>query len=109
MNKDRNFYEITNGKCGESYIRRYVWARDTEEISKLMREDPQLEMRGFTIKFLFKGPYQRSEEARRMHGTGMGLGLYLANLIVQAHGGKIWAESKGKRKGSTFYIELPIR
>ena len=55
MNKDRNFYEITNGKCGESYIRRYVWARDTEEISKLMREDPQLEMRGFTIKFLFKG------------------------------------------------------
>jgi len=25
------------------------------------------------------------------------------------HKGKIWAESKGKDKGSTFYIELPIK
>ena len=40
---------------------------------------------------------------------GAGLGLYVAKKYVELHQGKIWAESKGKGKGSTFYVELPIR
>jgi signal transduction histidine kinase len=39
---------------------------------------------------------------------GTGLGLYIAKHIIEAHNGKIWAESEGIGKGSTFYIKLPI-
>jgi signal transduction histidine kinase len=40
---------------------------------------------------------------------GAGLGLYTARKFVEMHGGKVWAESPGKDKGSTFYVELPIK
>lgn len=39
---------------------------------------------------------------------GTGMGLYTSKNIVKLHGGNIWAESKGRNKGSTFYFSLPI-
>jgi signal transduction histidine kinase len=38
--------------------------------------------------------------------SGLGLGLYITRLLVEAHGGRIWAES-GPDCGSTFYLALP--
>lgn len=52
--------------------------------------------------------FERSESAVRTHAVGVGIGLYAAREIVKAHKGKIWAESKGRNQGSTFYVELPI-
>jgi signal transduction histidine kinase len=40
---------------------------------------------------------------------GAGLGLYIARKFVEMHGGKVWAESEGREKGSAFFIELPIK
>ncbi|NCQ16148.1 cell wall metabolism sensor histidine kinase WalK, partial [Candidatus Falkowbacteria bacterium] len=38
-----------------------------------------------------------------------GLGLYVARMMIEAHQGKIWAESAGVGKGSKFCFELPVK
>jgi signal transduction histidine kinase len=40
---------------------------------------------------------------------GTGLGLFIAKSIVEAHGGKIWAENNTDGKGATFTFTLPIQ
>ncbi|TAK57487.1 sensor histidine kinase [Patescibacteria group bacterium] len=50
--------------------------------------------------------FTRDKDAFKTNVSGTGLGLYLAKQMVQAHHGKIWAESDGKGKGSRFIIEL---
>jgi signal transduction histidine kinase len=50
----------------------------------------------------------RADRARsRAHG-GSGLGLSIAQYIVQAHGGTIQAASAGANQGSMFTVRLPL-
>jgi len=37
------------------------------------------------------------------------LGLALTKRLVELHGGRIWAESEGEGKGSTFWVRLPAQ
>jgi len=49
--------------------------------------------------------FYRVEGMRRLEGSG--LGLYICQAIVAAHGGRIWAESEGPGRGSTFCFAVP--
>ena len=53
--------------------------------------------------------YYRSRNAKRTHAEGMGLGLFTARSIIKKHHGRIWFESKGEDKGTTFYVSLRIK
>jgi signal transduction histidine kinase/ActR/RegA family two-component response regulator len=50
---------------------------------------------------------QADSTTSRTHG-GLGLGLSIAKQLVEAHGGRISANSAGKGKGSTFAVRLPL-
>jgi two-component system, OmpR family, sensor histidine kinase VicK len=57
--------------------------------------DPEIVSRLFT-KFTSKSQ------------TGTGLGLFISKSIIEAHGGRIWAENNKDRKGATFTFRMPL-
>jgi signal transduction histidine kinase len=71
-----------------------------------------------TQDIIFSKFYQPGELAKhstsktRFKGSGAGLGLALSKGIVEAHGGRIWVESKGYDEvnfpGSNFHVVLPL-
>ncbi|MEY2664546.1 MAG: hypothetical protein RIT04_354 [Candidatus Parcubacteria bacterium] len=81
-----------------------------------------LEHRGDSIRFTLKdtgvgilpevmpklfSKFTRASNANAVNIHGTGLGLFVAKDVVLAHNGKIWAESDGEGKGSSFIVELP--
>ncbi|PIW92176.1 MAG: hypothetical protein COZ89_01370, partial [Candidatus Nealsonbacteria bacterium CG_4_8_14_3_um_filter_37_23] len=86
----RIIYQTANKKC-------QIIIADTGE--GMTREE---------ILHLFES-FSRGGAGTQFYSEGAGLGLYVAKKFVEMHKGKIWVESPGKGKGSTFYIELPIK
>ena len=58
------------------------------------------------LKRIFKRFYRvPGQLATRVKGTG--LGLYIVRAVARRHHGRVWAESEGLGKGSTFVLQLP--
>jgi signal transduction histidine kinase len=78
-------------------------------LAKIQIKDNGMGIAKERLAKLFDSAFQRTDEAKKTFSSGRGIGLYLSSQIVQAHKGKIWAESEGEGKGSTFFIDLPIK
>ena len=84
---------------GEIVIR--VEATDAE--ARVSVEDQGIGIAADALPRLFERFYQGQDPGV---STGLGLGLYIARMLVESHGGRIWAESE-PGQGSTFVIALP--
>jgi histidine kinase len=60
------------------------------------------------LPHLFTRFYRVDKSRSRQAGGGSGIGLTIARHLVEAHGGRIWAESGGKGQGSTFTFSLKM-
>ncbi len=56
-------------------------------------------------KLFTEGGHGKDSIRVNVHSTGYG--LFIAKQVIDAHGGKIWAESEGAGKGAKFIVELP--
>ena len=59
------------------------------------------------LQKIFEEFYQIEPPNTRSYG-GLGIGLTIAKGLIEAQGGKIWAESEGEKLGSTFKVLLPM-
>jgi signal transduction histidine kinase len=50
----------------------------------------------------------RGEESLKLNVNSTGYGLFIVKKIVEGHGGKIWAESRGRGHGTKFFVEIPL-
>ena len=53
-------------------------------------------------------PFNRANNASAQHFPGLGLGLAVSREIVTRLGGRMWAESEGEGRGSSFFVELDL-
>jgi signal transduction histidine kinase len=60
------------------------------------------------LAHIFDRFYRVDKSRSRQNGGGSGIGLTIAHHLVEAQGGRIWAESAGESKGSVFAFTLPL-
>jgi signal transduction histidine kinase len=68
--------------------------------------DSGIGLRPEDLERIFK-PFEQVESTRSRRFQGAGLGLSLSKRLVELHGGRIWAESEGADRGSTFTFLIP--
>ncbi len=60
------------------------------------------------ISHIFDRFYRVDKSRSRQAGGGSGTGLTIARALIEAQGGRIWVESAGDGRGSTFSFTLPV-
>lgn len=97
----------------------HINAKQTPEHVEISVRDDGIGLNTSDFELIFEKFYSlgqvglHSSSKIKFKGGGPGLGLAIARGLIEAHGGKIWVESRGHdeqaRWGSMFTIQLPIR
>jgi signal transduction histidine kinase len=84
----------------------HLWLTHTSNEKILLTiSDTGVGIRPDVLPRLFE-KFTRAPDASKTNIMGTGLGLYVAKKMIEAHHGRIWAESAGQGKGASFFIEL---
>jgi signal transduction histidine kinase len=84
----------------------YILAEQAPEFVKVSVMDDGIGIPAKDLAHIFERFYQVESHLTRQHG-GMGLGLSVAKVMTEMHGGRIWADSV-EGKGSNFTFILPV-
>lgn len=60
------------------------------------------------LEHIFDRFYRVDKSRSRGSGGGSGIGLTIVKRLVEAHGGRVWAESQGEGSGTTFIFTIPL-
>jgi len=101
-------YNKPNGSLTITGVRMVHPIEKDRQIYKIVIEDTGIGLTSEELSKLFNQYFQRGKEAEKLYATGRGIGMAVTKNIIQAHEGKIYAESEGRDRGSRFTIELPI-
>jgi two-component system sensor histidine kinase BaeS len=71
-------------------------------------KDSGIGIKPHDLEHIFERFYRADKSRSRQEGGGSGIGLTIAQSLIHAHGGRIWVESEGEGKGSTFHFSLPL-
>lgn len=78
-----------------------------DHLIHFMTEDTGVGITPEDMKHLFtEGGH--GAESQKVNVDSTGFGLYIVKNIIEAHKGRVWAESEGAGKGSKFIVELPV-
>ena len=78
----------------------------SEKTAEIRIKDSGIGLDQTDLKRIFKRFYRVPNDATQ-DIKGSGLGLYIVRSIIKKHGGKIYAESRGAGRGTTFVVRLP--
>ncbi|MBD3253967.1 MAG: PAS domain S-box protein, partial [Candidatus Lokiarchaeota archaeon] len=86
-----------------------ISAEDNNERTLVKIKDNGIGLTEKEKALIFKqfGKIERYGQGLNVISEGTGLGLYISKKIIELHGGKIWAESEGRNKGTIFFFTLP--
>ena len=74
---------------------------------KVVVKDTGIGMEVADLDRIFR-PFEQGDNSASRRYQGTGLGLTLTKKLVELHGGRVWAESDGRGKGSTFSFVIPV-
>jgi histidine kinase len=85
-----------------------IFAKRANSEVEISVQDSGIGISQADLSHIFDRFYRVDKSRSRQAGGGSGIGLTIARALVEAQGGRIWAESLGTGKGSTFSFTLPI-
>ncbi len=78
------------------------------QLLEIAVEDTGIGIPAEDLERIFVPFYQVDSSGSRAYG-GAGVGLPLVRQLVEAHGGRVWAESAGTGRGARFVVRMPLR